>query len=126
MERRSPHLPNRARLERLAGGIIRQIMRRLPSELREAASSCAIELAWGQELEAEPELLGYFEGRSLRDPAPESAEDLPRILLFLDHLWEFADRSVPAFENEVATTLLHELGHYLGLDEEEIAARGLE
>lgn len=126
MERRPLHPPNRSRLERLASGIIRQIMRRLPADLKEAAEHCQIEIAWGADLEADSELLGYFEGRSLLDPAPESAEDLPRIMLFLDHLWEFADRSVPAFENEVATTLLHELGHYLGLDEEEIAERGLE
>lgn len=126
MERRSFHQPNRGRLERLASGVIRQIMRRLPTDLREAAAQCQIEVAWGAELEADPELLGYFEGKSLLDPAPESAAELPRILLFVDHLWEFAERSVPAFENEVATTLLHELGHYLGLDEDEIAERGLE
>mgnify|MGYP000935892069 CR=1 FL=1 len=126
MEPRRTFPPNRARLERIAVAIIDQIMRRLPPELREASQECAIETAWGAELGEDAELLGYFSGRSRLEPAPENAEDLPRILLFLDHLWDFADRSVPAFENEVATTLLHELGHYLGLDEEEIAERGLE
>jgi predicted Zn-dependent protease with MMP-like domain len=126
MERKPLHQPNRARLERIADAVIRQMMRRLPSELRQATEQCAIELAWGAELEADSELLGYFDGRSCLDPAPESADELPRILLFLDHLWEFSDRSVPTFENEVATTLLHELGHYLGWSEEEIAQRGLE
>lgn len=124
--RRPVHPPNRSRLERLADGVIRQIMRRLPEDLREAAKNCAIEVAWGAELAADPELLGYFEGRSRLEEEPMSADELPRILLFVDHLWEFADRSVTAFEHEVATTLLHELGHYLGLSEDEIAERGLE
>jgi predicted Zn-dependent protease with MMP-like domain len=30
------------------------------------------------------------------------------------------------FRDEVRTTFLHELGHYLGLDEDELAVRGLE
>lgn len=126
MNPRSQHKPNRSRLERLATGVIRQIMRRLPEDLREAAKDCAIEVAWGEDLGENPELLGYFEGLSRLESEPMAADELPRILLFADHLWEFADRSVPAFEHEVATTLLHELGHYLGLNEEEIADRGLE
>jgi predicted Zn-dependent protease with MMP-like domain len=33
---------------------------------------------------------------------------------------------VDLFREEVATTLLHELGHYLGLDEGDLTDRGLE
>jgi predicted Zn-dependent protease with MMP-like domain len=42
------------------------------------------------------------------------------------NLWNFAERNEVVFRKEVRTTLLHELGHYLGLDEDELIERGLE
>jgi predicted Zn-dependent protease with MMP-like domain len=50
----------------------------------------------------------------------------PQIILFLDNLWDFADRDEGVFRQEVRTTLLHELGHYLGLDEDDLTERGLD
>ena len=50
----------------------------------------------------------------------------PQIILFLENLWDFAEGDESVFREEVATTLLHELGHYLGLDEDELTDRGLE
>ena len=50
---------------------------------------------------------------------------MPRIRLFLDNLWEDCDRDLETFRDEVRITLLHELGHYLGLDEDQVAALGL-
>ena len=49
-----------------------------------------------------------------------------QIILFLGNLWEFAGQEEAAFRQEVRTTLLHELGHYLGLDEDDLMERGLE
>jgi len=50
----------------------------------------------------------------------------PQIILFLENLWDFAEGDEEMFREEVATTLLHELGHYLGLDEDDLTDRGLE
>jgi len=44
----------------------------------------------------------------------------------LENLWDFAGGEEEIFRDEVHTTLLHELGHHLGLDEEELTQRGLE
>jgi len=57
-----------------------------------------------------------------------SADNLtpPQILLYLENLWEFAEGSEDVFREEVERTYLHELGHYLGWDEDDVAARGLD
>ncbi len=72
----------------------------------------------------EPDTLGLFVGGEFA----ESSHVLlpPQIILFLDNIWEMAEGDESGFREEVRTTLLHELGHYLGLDEEDLEARGLE
>jgi predicted Zn-dependent protease with MMP-like domain len=50
----------------------------------------------------------------------------PQIILFLENVWDFAEGDEVIFREEVRTTFLHELGHYLGLDEDELTERGLE
>ncbi len=121
-----------ARLEALAQRVIRVTWHRLPERIKQAARPCRVETAWvrdcldaGEKLPAD-DLLGLFEGASLADPVPDSAASLPRIRLFLDNLWDYAEGDLAVFREEVRVTLLHELGHYLGLDEEQVADLGLE
>ena len=75
----------------------------------------------------EPDILGLFVGhehggelRSDEVPLP------PQILLFLENLWDYAEGDEAIYRDEVRLTYLHELGHYLGWDEDEVAERGLE
>ena len=72
----------------------------------------------------EPDTLGLFTGAEFVDegniPLP------PQIILFLENLRDFAEGDEVIFREEVRTTFLHELGHYLGLDEDELTERGLE
>lgn len=118
-------------LDAVAAAVVRETLRSLPEQVREAAQACVIEpvfmadcLAKGEDMEAD--LLGVFEGCSLLDGEPATAGQLPRIRLFLDNLWECTHEEMELFKDEVRVTLLHELGHYLGYDEDEVAARGLE
>src|SRR4051794_3576021 len=72
----------------------------------------------------DPDTLGLFVG-------PDFADELavpmpPQIILFLENIWDFAERHEDIFRDEVHATLLHELGHYLGLDEDDLIDRGLE
>ncbi len=67
--------------------------------------------------------LGIFEGAShsyldLPDP--------PRIRIWAENLWTFASGREACFRREVRVTLLHEIGHFLGLDEAGVARLGLE
>jgi predicted Zn-dependent protease with MMP-like domain len=71
----------------------------------------------------DPELLGLFAGVPLSDRSNFSAggEMPPRILVFKRNL----ERTFPeptALREEIGRTLHHELGHYLGLDEDELEA----
>ncbi len=67
--------------------------------------------------------LGIFEGAS---HSHADLPDPPRIRIWVENLWTFCGGREPSFREEVRITLLHEIGHYLGLDEEAVAERGLE
>ncbi len=43
----------------------------------------------------------------------------------MENLWDFAGTDEEVFLDEVRVTYVHELGHYLGLNEEELEDRGL-
>lgn len=70
----------------------------------------------------DPELLGLFVGTALseRSFAAAGVEAPPRILLFQRNLERFA-RDEGELKGEIARTLHHELAHYLGFAEEDMA-----
>jgi len=116
-------------LQQLALEEIEATLGELPPELRERARQLPVtfERAPNADLIVdgiEPDTLGLFVGPEFADeghvPMP------PQIILFLQNLWEFVEADEDFFCDEVATTLLHELGHYLGLDEDDLFDRGLE
>jgi predicted Zn-dependent protease with MMP-like domain len=73
----------------------------------------------------DPELLGLFVGHALTESALDGAGELPpRILLFQRNLERFAS-DPQELRDEIAVTLYHELGHYLGLDEDDLDALDL-
>lgn len=124
--------PNRlAELTTIAARILEEVRTALPAPVRAAAAECQAVLLtmedWAREQDepVDEELLGLFTGMSRLDGPPSGPEDAPRIFLFLDNLWAFCEEDREYFEEEIETTFLHELGHYLGLDEEEVADRGL-
>lgn len=105
------------------------VMQSLPEEVQVVAEKCHVSLErrpghspWDKELDGDE--LGLFEGPCLLDDP--GSEEMPRIRLFLDNLWEWVEGDEKNFREEVGTTYLHELGHYFGWDEDEIADRGLE
>jgi predicted Zn-dependent protease with MMP-like domain len=73
------------------------------------------------------ELLGYFSGHSLLERSIEDPwSHLPAaILLFRRPLQRYA-QSHEQLIRELRTTIYHEVGHFLGLEEEDLEERGLE
>lgn len=117
-------------LENVADTVVRQVLSRLPEAIRETAGGCPVVVEWiEQAVSDDPELpddlLGLFEGRACGEPDDEHPASLPRIRLFLDNIWEHAGRDRQVFREELRITLLHEIGHYLGLDEAQVEALGL-
>ncbi len=75
----------------------------------------------------DPRSLGLFSGPNQEDRAGPGAAPAPtRIVLYAANLAAFADPNDPEeLEHEVEVTLLHEIGHYFGLDEDGLEALGL-
>ncbi|MEZ4323159.1 MAG: metallopeptidase family protein [Myxococcota bacterium] len=73
------------------------------------------------------EILGYFSGMSLMDRSIENPwSNLPSaIVLFRRNLERIAWDRTRLLE-ELRITVFHEVGHFLGLDEDDLEARGLE
>jgi len=74
----------------------------------------------------EPDLLGLFIGHEHHAELAEAQPLPPQILLFLENIRDYAGDDEETYRDEIRLTYLHELGHYLGWDEDEIARRGLE
>ena len=114
------------RLEKLASDVVASVLASLPEPLAERARTLPVLFAQKPDPDdgQEEDLLGLFIGPELAD---EGYETLPaQIILFLENLWDESEENESAFRNEVRITYLHELGHYLGLDEDDLFDRGLE
>lgn len=110
-----------------AGRVVESAIADLPAPIREIAGEIPVLLFHdvpGHLVEQgwEPDLLGFFEGGDL---AEEADAGQARILLFLNNLMDFAGGDPEIFRDEVRITFLHELGHLLSLDEEDLDTRGL-
>jgi predicted Zn-dependent protease with MMP-like domain len=119
-----------ARLAEVAVEIVAGVQRKLPDEIREIARALPVlcESAPNAAVMAEgfpSDILGLFEGPAHGDE-PSDHPLPPHIILYLENLWDYAEQDLGIFRDEVRLTYLHELGHYFGWDEDEVAARGLE
>lgn len=66
--------------------------------------------------------LGLFEGATSHDT---DSHHPPRITLWLGNHWDMCHADEVVYRTEIRNTLLHEFGHFLGLDESQISERGL-
>lgn len=110
----------------IAADEVAMIAKVLPEGVKEQTEKCPVsyEAKPTPDDELEEDILGLFEGASLIDePGPDA---MPLIRIFVENLWEYTEHDEQDFRDEVGTTYLHELGHYLGWDEDEVAERGLE
>lgn len=117
-------------LVRVADEEVAATQLRLPNALRAQASQvpvtcepepCAALVADG----IEPDVLGLFVGEAF-DIAGGSSMPIPaQVILFLQNLWDESGGDWTTFRFEVRRTYLHELGHFLGLNEEELGERDL-
>ena len=113
----------------VAVGEIEATLGELPAPLRERAAKLPVtfEPRRNAGLQADgiaPDTLGLFTGAEFVEE--EAVPMPPQIILFLTNIWDLAEGDEEVFRDEVHTTFLHELGHYLGLDEDDLTERGLE
>ena len=123
---------NLVALERIAKTEVEALRHQLPREMARRAGEVPVVMlprptkAMVRDDGVDPDLLGLFVGPNCAEGV-ESGDPLPpEILLFLENLWDYADGDEEIFREEVRVTYYHELGHYLGLEEDDLEDRGLE
>ena len=114
---------NHSMLSKMARAEVRSALLSLPTEIRAVVKSVPVFFERQPDAEdiahgVEPDTLGLYD-----EGAPEAPT--PRIRLWLKNLWDFAEGDAAVFRAEVRTTLLHEIGHLLGWDEQDVEERGL-
>jgi len=119
------------RLTRLAADAVGAAQRQLPPALRALARGVAVHYESKPAADVidegfPPDILGLFTGAAHGTELSADNPTPPQILLYLDNLWDFAEGDEAVFREEAERTYLHELGHYLGWDEDQVSARGLD
>lgn len=112
---------NWQQLLRIAEEIVAATLAELPADVRSRMDDVPVLIENHPSPEdvadgIEPDTLGYFD---------EDEAGLVRIRLWLDNILDFSAGDPKIFREEIRTTLLHEVGHVLGWDEDEIEDRGL-
>ena len=109
-------------------------LKALPAEFRERMKDVAVvvrdrpskkELRESEVADGDT-LLGLFQGTSTTEKSVwDAPEDVDRIILFREPLEEMcANRA--ELEKEIRKTVIHEVGHFLGMEEEELERLGYE
>lgn len=118
--------------ERLVRETTGQVLASLPDDLREKAvlvTVIAADRATRAQIDGAggggDDLLGLYEGVSLVDRRVGDSETVAdSITLYRIPLMESC-RTMEELRGEIRITLLHELGHYFGFEENELEDRGL-
>jgi predicted Zn-dependent protease with MMP-like domain len=114
---------NHSTLLKIARVEVDAAMWELPGDIRSIVEKVPVFLERRPDTEdvaggVEADTLGIFD-----EGAPGSP--MPRIRIWLENVWDAAEGDLAVFRAEVRTTLLHEIGHLLGWDEQDLEERGL-
>ena len=119
---RSPDLlVLKARRKRF-NGMVEQAVRGLPPAVQRALQNVAIVVE--EEPDSEPDLLGLYEGIPQAERSSADITIPDRIVLYRGPI----ERSFPdeaERREQIRITLLHEIGHHIGLDEDGLDRIGL-
>lgn len=115
------------RLLDLARAEVAEILASLPANLQERATALPVTYERVPDpavFDESEDTLGHFVGGEFM--AEEHVPLPAQIILYLENIRAAVDGDEEAFCREVRITFMHELGHYLGLDEDDLDERGLQ
>ena len=113
-------------------GLVEEAIAGLPAEFRRHMENVMVEverrpsrrLLDEQEVPPGETLLGFYDGVPLTDKSVEDIAEMPeRILIFKEPI-ESCCRTREEIVREVRRTVLHEIGHHFGMDEDELDELG--
>ena len=118
-------------LTSIAADVVNSTQRKLPPEIRPLTQSVPVhyQALPDDDVIAEgfpKDILGLFTGSPHGMELEVANPELPQIVLYLENVWDLAEENVQTFRDEIRVTYLHELGHYLGWDEDDLTSRGLD
>ena len=104
---------------------VRAALDSLPPHIAGALENVAVVVE--DENPDDPDLFGLYHGTPLPERTSLSAGRLPdRIAIYRLPLEDEFGHDPETLEREIRITVLHELGHYFGIDEDRIAELGYE
>ncbi len=107
-----------------------RVLSRLPRDIQQRLENVPVVLEprparHHVEAGLDPRLLGLFEGRDLLGE-PDAIPVPTRVVVFYANLVACFGDDEETLLDELEVTILHEIGHFFGLDEDDVAALGLE
>ncbi len=118
--------------EKRFDGIVKRALAHIPDEIRKHLDNLVIsvlprpsrEMRKERGLRPNDEVLGLFQGVALIERSVTSPPLYPNtIFLFQGPLEEMAE-TVEELEEQIEITVVHEVAHYIGMDEERLAELG--
>jgi predicted Zn-dependent protease with MMP-like domain len=114
--------------------VVQEVLAELPPDIRRALDTVQIVVKDAPSpedldragLSPDEDLYGFFDGVSVLEKSVVNPDPFPdRVVLFRRALLEDFPK-MSELKKEIRVTLIHELGHFFGMDEDDLAARGYE
>ena len=97
--------------------LVAQAMDRVPPELATLVDNCVV-LVEDDSPSHEPDLLGLYDGTPLTERGSDYVMALPdRITIFRNPILQMCESEVEVVE-EVGITVVHEIAHHFGIDDD--------
>lgn len=116
--------------------LVRQAIESLPEQFRSHLANCSVEIyprptrslmrQVEMDFEENQDLMGLYVGTALPDKRVEDVLDWPERILIFQRNIEDECASRAELLREIRTTVLHEVGHHFGMDEDDLAKWGYE
>jgi predicted Zn-dependent protease with MMP-like domain len=118
------------KLRRLSENILHYTIRSFPKRIRDHLEEVYFLLLKRPDpilhRDLEPNILGLFEGYSILESIPDDVSVSPQITIFYMNIWDYSKYRINLFHKQVQKTIQHEVGHYLGWEEDDLTLRGLD
>lgn len=96
-------------------------LQRVPIEIRDRPTAKQLKEVG---LDEDELLLGLYVGTSLAEQSVTHDYELPSVIYLFQEDLELVSDSPEQLQREIRTTVLHEIGHYFGLDEAQLDELG--